>query len=134
LFKIPGENQYGFVIQISTGEFNLILRMPTGNDVIWLYDSNLDLALTETFVKLYERLHVKSSEDLLELDIADFERVAGVIQRDCLSKVLITPPTLLEIIFLIGGRAFRPDYRLWFEHPIEDLLAMVESVKKYPLL
>lgn len=134
MFKIPGESQYGFVVPISTGEFNLILRAPTGNDIIWLYDSNLDLALTETFVKLYARLHMKSSEDLLELDIADFERVANVIQRDCLSKVLLSPPTLLEIIFLIGGRAFQPNYKLWLEHPVEDLLAMVESVKKYPLL
>jgi hypothetical protein len=132
MIKIHNENQYGFSIKTSTGKFEAILRMPTGQDIIWLNDNDLDFTKTRTFTLLYNKLLVKQSEDLLELDAADFSLVCTRIQKPFLEKSLVSPGTLLEVIYFISGKKFTPDWRLWLEEPIEMLLDMLEVVKQYP--
>jgi hypothetical protein len=131
MIKICYENQYGFELKFLDRVFRTILRQPTGNDIIWIYDSGFNFENVTTFLEIYKHLLVKESESILELDLKELAVVQKEVQA-MLSKVLVSPQQLLQIVYFCSGKSFPPDWRKLLEEPVEILLAMIEVVKEFP--
>jgi hypothetical protein len=119
----PGQNHY----YIQHKGYKAIIRALNGHDLEFAAYQNL--STISGINKIYMRLLIKENTPLLELDLEDYKEILFAVNKKVL-KFIILPKNWLEIIYILGGRSFNPNWRQWLETPIEDLLAMLEVCKE----
>jgi hypothetical protein len=111
--------------------YQAIFRELNGHDIFWLSERNFDLQNATSVYDLVLRLQVSTADDLLELDFLEFNTALKDICVKLVDKNILTIDTWFELIFLVGGKRFEPDYKPWLTTSIPTLLGMGKIAQKY---
>jgi len=113
------------------GNYQAIFRELNGTDLFWLAENNFKLDSSAEVLELVLRLQVSTKDDILELELEDFSAVLKSILKKLVDKNLLTLETWFELVFIVGGKKFEPDYTPWLNTSITTLLGMSRIAQKY---
>jgi hypothetical protein len=128
MLKVPGKQ--GLWLLQSTN-YKGIFREINGHDIQHLEDTRFKLDDSNSVYTLIKRLEVATKDDLLDLDLAEFNKVLKEVCKTLIEKKILTPECWLELVFIANGKRFDPDYSPWLDISITQLLGMSEIAKKY---
>jgi hypothetical protein len=124
--KIPNKDLY----RLDYKTYNSTVRSLTGADIIYFAELKLSVETIVGITSIYNHLLVGQNQELEELDLDDFEAVIKLFFRGVLEKYLLKPENWLEVIYVISGRKFEPNWKDWANEPVENLVAMLQIAKR----
>jgi hypothetical protein len=128
MLKVPGKQGLWL---LQSANYNGIFREINGHDIQHLEDTGFKLDDSSSVYALVKRLEVATNDNLLDLDLAEFNQVLKEVSKTLIEKKILTPECWLELVFIANGKRFDPDYSPWLEVSITQLLGMASIAKKY---
>lgn len=111
--------------------YKAIIREVNGHDLFWLAERDFNLKNAAEVTDLVLRLQVSTRDDLFELELPEFNRTLKDICNKLVEKNIINIESWFEVIFIVGGKRFDPDYTPWLDTSISTLLGMSKIAQKY---
>lgn len=129
--EIKQREDFKWVVTCELG--NSILRDPTGQDFLWLAQTQLLEAQSPlTLLAIYARLVEEESFLVTDLELAHYNVFLQKFHQEVLDGRILDPDTFMELVYMIQGQKFESDIMSWFNLPITLIMTMRAVVQKYP--